>query len=407
MPVLVISHPVTGDREVELTDASLRLGRDPLNDIVLDELVWSRFHAEIYCDAAGYHIVDQESVNGLWVDGRRVAEVELRPGTIVNVGEYSLTVRGEFVPTARGEFGPSAEAPLPPPDDGHTVFDPPVSPRGVPTPRPAQFPPVPAAPVRRDHPAAVRRYQAALFAGAAVLVAGVLAVAYIRRPPTTKLVEPPPQGPAPSSTTSVPPTIETTSSSTTTTSVGDTASRPPRPRQPQPPPEIPRGRGETEAEWKARVVRVEARYNEAQEALATNPAAAIALLEQLLRDQRPYRDVDDLLRNAQEKLRTQSRAAVERARLAEEARNWTPALDAYQEAARLDASFDPAPHVARVRAAMAKEGLEAYGMARKLFAYRRNTDALPYVERAVALLPPGGAEHQEAVKMLQEIKSRP
>jgi hypothetical protein len=66
------------------------LGRGPKNDIVLQDGKVSVFHARIDRSAEGWRIVDLESTNGTFVDGKRVTAAVLRPGAVVTLGDLPL-----------------------------------------------------------------------------------------------------------------------------------------------------------------------------------------------------------------------------------------------------------------------------------------------------------------------------
>ncbi len=69
------------------------IGRDPVNDIVLDDLMVSRHHAELRAAGQGqYEIVDLDSHNGTFVNGRRVYRIELRIDDTVRIGRHTLLV---------------------------------------------------------------------------------------------------------------------------------------------------------------------------------------------------------------------------------------------------------------------------------------------------------------------------
>ncbi|MGI5151676.1 FHA domain-containing protein [Plantactinospora sp. CA-294935] len=69
-----------------------RIGRAPDNDIVLDDLLVSRYHAELLRTPAGLNLVDLGTRNGTFVNGRRVSTAELRPGDLLSFGRHQLVV---------------------------------------------------------------------------------------------------------------------------------------------------------------------------------------------------------------------------------------------------------------------------------------------------------------------------
>ncbi|MEN3608279.1 FHA domain-containing protein [Plantactinospora sp. ZYX-F-223] len=69
-----------------------RIGRAPDNDIVLDDLLVSRYHAELLRTPAGLNLVDLGTRNGTFVNGRRVTTAEVRPGDLLSFGRHQLVV---------------------------------------------------------------------------------------------------------------------------------------------------------------------------------------------------------------------------------------------------------------------------------------------------------------------------
>ncbi|MEU8596360.1 FHA domain-containing protein [Streptomyces globisporus] len=83
---------------------TVRIGRDAGNDLVIDDLVVSRHHAELRALADGtYEIVDLGSHNGTFLNGQPVARGPVGPGDIVGIGHSAFCLVGdslqEFVDT--------------------------------------------------------------------------------------------------------------------------------------------------------------------------------------------------------------------------------------------------------------------------------------------------------------------
>lgn len=73
----------------ELPRPVTSLGRHTDNDVVLDDLALSRFHARLEQRGARHVVVDLGSQNGTYVNGNRVAgELELKAGDRVGLGRY-------------------------------------------------------------------------------------------------------------------------------------------------------------------------------------------------------------------------------------------------------------------------------------------------------------------------------
>jgi hypothetical protein len=84
--LVAVSGPLAG-RIFPLT-APVTIGRDPGRDIAVpDDAALSRSHATVKPNALGTEIIDQNSSNGTWVNGRRVEDRgSLQPGDEITVG---------------------------------------------------------------------------------------------------------------------------------------------------------------------------------------------------------------------------------------------------------------------------------------------------------------------------------
>jgi len=92
-PRLIITTP-QWTKEFPLEGRALTLGRDPANDIVVDDLVVSRRHAQLQPADGGYEIVDVGSANGLTFQGERVPRKLLAAGDVLWIAQaVSLTYR--------------------------------------------------------------------------------------------------------------------------------------------------------------------------------------------------------------------------------------------------------------------------------------------------------------------------
>ncbi|MGW8331645.1 FHA domain-containing protein [Streptomyces sp. NPDC055897] len=75
---------------------TVRIGRADDNDVVIDDLVVSRRHAELRVLADGtYEIVDLGSHNGTYLNGQPVARAPVGPGDIVGVGHRAYCLVGD------------------------------------------------------------------------------------------------------------------------------------------------------------------------------------------------------------------------------------------------------------------------------------------------------------------------
>lgn len=82
-------------REVPLASDTIAIGRDPQNDVTVDDRRVSRRHAEIRLRLGRYTLYDLQSTNGTLVNGRRIAEVVLSDEDRITIGGAELVVRLE------------------------------------------------------------------------------------------------------------------------------------------------------------------------------------------------------------------------------------------------------------------------------------------------------------------------
>jgi hypothetical protein len=69
----------------------LSIGRAPECEVFLDDVTVSRKHAVITRGDNGYTIEDEGSLNGTYVNRRRVETASLEDGDEVQIGKYKLT----------------------------------------------------------------------------------------------------------------------------------------------------------------------------------------------------------------------------------------------------------------------------------------------------------------------------
>lgn len=82
------------------TNEIVHIGRDPSNQIVLNSLQASRFHAEVVAQGKTYFIRDLGSTNGTFVNGQRVpphAPVALARGTTIKISDYTFYFDGQRI----------------------------------------------------------------------------------------------------------------------------------------------------------------------------------------------------------------------------------------------------------------------------------------------------------------------
>jgi serine/threonine protein kinase len=90
---------------IQPAPGGLTLGRGPDNDVVLDSMMASRYHAQVMPEGAQYILYDRDSTNGTYVNDQRVYRHTLAPGDRVQIGDCAFT----FV--APGQPAPKLPAP--------------------------------------------------------------------------------------------------------------------------------------------------------------------------------------------------------------------------------------------------------------------------------------------------------
>ncbi len=89
-PVLTIIKGPQSGNTFELCDSVTSIGRDPANEIFLNDMTVSRAHAKIVRGPVQTVIEDLGSLNGTWVDGAIVNSASLREGSTVQIGTFTL-----------------------------------------------------------------------------------------------------------------------------------------------------------------------------------------------------------------------------------------------------------------------------------------------------------------------------
>lgn len=140
--------PVLGDDLVVDQDRAV-VGREPTCDIVVEHGSVSRKHAVLERRGDAWHVVDQASANGTFLDSARIAEGELRHGQELRFGAAAFRVE---LPDTALEPGATVLTPLPEatmlqalPPPTRPAPPPPVRPPAA-APRPLAPPPIPPRP---------------------------------------------------------------------------------------------------------------------------------------------------------------------------------------------------------------------------------------------------------------------
>jgi hypothetical protein len=93
---LIVRRGKTPQPEYALSGQTVVIGREPINDIMFQELEISRRHASISFVEGRYMVEDLNSTNGTFVNGRRISTpVVLNTGDVLDLGDtVSLAYQG-------------------------------------------------------------------------------------------------------------------------------------------------------------------------------------------------------------------------------------------------------------------------------------------------------------------------
>jgi hypothetical protein len=89
--LFVVRHGPDAGSSYRLDADSTTIGRHPDSDVFLDDITVSRRHVRIDRDSDGYVLHDVGSLNGTYVNRKRVDQARLRHGDEVQIGRYRLS----------------------------------------------------------------------------------------------------------------------------------------------------------------------------------------------------------------------------------------------------------------------------------------------------------------------------
>jgi pSer/pThr/pTyr-binding forkhead associated (FHA) protein len=90
MPEIVVKYEDKVIERVVTQKKMISVGRNPDNDIVLNNKAVSRKHALIEFDESSALIMDNESVNGTFVNSRKITEEVLKDNDQITIGKFDL-----------------------------------------------------------------------------------------------------------------------------------------------------------------------------------------------------------------------------------------------------------------------------------------------------------------------------
>jgi pSer/pThr/pTyr-binding forkhead associated (FHA) protein len=93
IPFLVGVEGILAGRRFQVTVAGLRLGRDPENEVHIDDSGVSRQHARVLLHNGAVWVQDAGSRNGIFVNGNRVPDhKQVKEGDRIVLGAHTFTV---------------------------------------------------------------------------------------------------------------------------------------------------------------------------------------------------------------------------------------------------------------------------------------------------------------------------
>jgi len=97
MPEIIVKYEDKIIERIVSEKKRMTIGRTNDNDITLENRGVSRRHAQLEFNDSAAVVIDNESLNGTFVNNRRVTEEVLRDNDIITIGKYSLTYHSQCV----------------------------------------------------------------------------------------------------------------------------------------------------------------------------------------------------------------------------------------------------------------------------------------------------------------------
>jgi len=92
MSRLVLKFESSSLKEVPLGTRPVTIGRAPDNDIQIDNLAVSNYHARVYLEAGSLVVEDLNSLNGSFLNDIRVERAMLKDGDSILIGKHEIHV---------------------------------------------------------------------------------------------------------------------------------------------------------------------------------------------------------------------------------------------------------------------------------------------------------------------------
>ncbi|HSP18281.1 MAG TPA: FHA domain-containing protein, partial [Myxococcaceae bacterium] len=103
---LVLVNTDGAGKSFPITDSSLKIGKAPDNDVIIDSPTVSRNHLVIQRQGDRFLVQDLQSTNGTFIDGAQIREGFLKPGQLLELGDVQLRFQSTLTPV---RIAPSVE----------------------------------------------------------------------------------------------------------------------------------------------------------------------------------------------------------------------------------------------------------------------------------------------------------
>src|SRR6202047_98923 len=97
-------------KEVPVGSRPIGIGRSPDNDLPVDNLAVSNYHARVYFEGGRLVVEDLDSLNGTFVNDLRVERATLHDGDSIWVGKHHIKVDASGDTTTPRDTGKKAPA---------------------------------------------------------------------------------------------------------------------------------------------------------------------------------------------------------------------------------------------------------------------------------------------------------
>jgi pSer/pThr/pTyr-binding forkhead associated (FHA) protein len=98
-------------KEVPVGSRAVSIGRSPDNDLPVDNLAVSNYHARVYFEAGKLVVEDLDSLNGTFLNDMRVERATLRDGDSIWVGKHHIKVDASHDNAVPVDYGRKTNAP--------------------------------------------------------------------------------------------------------------------------------------------------------------------------------------------------------------------------------------------------------------------------------------------------------